>query len=140
MTKQNIDHLQEVFSAFMMKSIPKWMNVDNRPLSRSQFVVLKVLKEQGPQKISDLSRELNVTLSAITNLSEKLIDELYIERKRCEDDRRVVRLFITKKGEELYQIVADEQFEKISKLQEFLTEDEIGFLVKIYRKMLDNLF
>ncbi|PGK51649.1 MarR family transcriptional regulator [Priestia megaterium] len=140
MTKQNIDNLQEVFSEFMIKSIPKWLNVENRPLSRSQFVVLKVLKEHGPQKISDLSRELNVTLSAITNLSEKLIDESYIERKRCEDDRRVVRLFITKKGLKLYQTVADEQHEKIGQLQQFLSEDEIDFLVKIYRKMLDNLF
>ena len=140
MTKPNSDLLQEVFNEFMIKSIPKWLNIENRPLSRSQFVVLKLLKEQGPQKISDLSRELKVTLSAITNLSEKLIEKSYVERKRCEDDRRVVRLFITPKGRSLYQSMEKEQLEKTKKLEEFLTVEEIDSLVKIYRKMLDNLF
>jgi len=67
-----------------------------------------------------------------TRLMDKLSDKGFIERTRCENDRRVVFIKITKKGLSLLEKINMNQFDDILKT---LTEEE----AKTLNTLLDKL-
>lgn len=138
MDDKNFEKLEEVFLSLMKKSISKWLESTENKISGSQYYVLKMLFEDGPQKMSDLASNLNITTSAVTSLSDKLLQQFYIERLRSDSDRRIVRLSITDKGIEIYKSITKKRHENLKKIHNNLSDEEVDFLVKIYLKMLDN--
>jgi len=107
-------------------------------ISRSQVWVLKQL-EFGKQKISKLAEQLDVSVPAITALSDKLIAQGLAERLRSEDDRRIVFLLITEKGRTLLQEIRKERQKLMKTYLAGLPDDDIEHLVLIYRKIKQNM-
>ncbi|GAC44106.1 MarR family winged helix-turn-helix transcriptional regulator [Paenibacillus popilliae] len=62
----------------------------NDRLSDSQTYILVKLATEGPQKVSGLAESIGITPGGVTSNSDKLIASGYAERKRDEEDRRVV--------------------------------------------------
>ncbi len=93
-------------------------------LSMAQFNILRILRGAGDIININTVKDRMVEKSPnITRLMDKLIDKEYIERYRCENDRRVVFVKISKKGCELLSELDMVQTEKID-LSGNLTEDE----------------
>lgn len=46
---------------------------------------------------SEVAKELSITVGTLTTAINKLVKKGYVERIRSEDDRRVVKLGLTKK-------------------------------------------
>ena len=53
---------------------------------------------------SEVAKELSITVGTLTIAINKLVKKGYVERIRSEDDRRVVKLGLTKKGRLLYRV------------------------------------
>ena len=69
-----------------------------KDLTISQLKVLKLVELRDNLKMKDIASELHIRPSAATYTVDNLIKEELLERYRCEDDRRVVRIKITEKG------------------------------------------
>ncbi|WP_411226381.1 MarR family winged helix-turn-helix transcriptional regulator [Priestia filamentosa] len=110
------------------------MNSHN--ISETQFVILCTLSRTGPQKISELAEHLNITLSAVTSLSEKLIGLGYVIRKRSNEDRRIVHLVLTQEGEKFSDILLTQRRTVIRDFHKSLTDKERELLTQIYKKMI----
>ncbi|WP_038040103.1 MULTISPECIES: MarR family winged helix-turn-helix transcriptional regulator [unclassified Thioalkalivibrio] len=70
-------------------------------ISASQLWALWELQRTPGLNVSDLSRRLSVHASTTSNLLDKLEYSGLVERRRPEKDQRIVRLYVTPKGEEL---------------------------------------
>ena len=68
----------------------------NVPLSHVQ--VMAMLNDNGCMNVSEISRRLGIAKPNITPLIDRLIDEHYVERKRDENDRRMVNVNICPLG------------------------------------------
>lgn len=134
--EKRLQNLEDVFSLLMRSSISKWANTTEDCLSASQYLVLKLLKEDGSKKMSDLAEFLEITTSAITGLSNKLIKLGYVERIRDGQDRRVVHLAITDEGVLICDKISKKRQGNIKSLHENLSDEEIDFLIKIYNKLI----
>ncbi len=132
---QNYERLHLAFRRFGRKASAELSTFTDGKVSGSQLFILDLLVDNGPLKISDVATHLNVTLSAITNLSDKLVRAKYITRERCEDDRRVVRLVVTLKGQELVKKLREFQSKRMENLHKDLTPEEIETLISIYNKL-----
>lgn len=95
-------------------------------LSPQQFNILRILRGAGGQKMSMgqvLSRMLDRSPNA-TRLTDKLIAKGLVERERCQEDRRVVHLRISAKGEELLESMEEETDRLFSIVGKKLTQAE----------------
>jgi DNA-binding MarR family transcriptional regulator len=108
-------------------------------ISASQGIILSILLENGPKKISDLAEELEITLPSITALADKLVAQGYVERKRSDKDRRIVYLYITEQGKKVIQDVQEERKRRLRRYYEALPEEDIRYLIRLYNIMLANL-
>jgi len=70
-------------------------------ISASQLWALWELQRTPGLNVSDLSRRLSVHASTTSNLLDKLEYSGLVERRRPEKDQRIVRLYVTPKGEAL---------------------------------------
>jgi DNA-binding MarR family transcriptional regulator len=82
----------------------------------AQFRALVVLAERGPQRIADISAELQVTPSTGTRMCDRLVRKGLVRRSRSSSDRRVVRLTLTPTGSRLVKKVIRRRRSDISRI------------------------
>ncbi len=104
-------------------------------LTMPQFNILRILR--GAKKMVSVNtvKERMVEKSPnTTRLMDKLIDKKLISRERCEDDRRVVYVEITKKGLDLLALI-DEEFKDTSLFPRNLSDKEAQQLSDLLDKL-----
>jgi DNA-binding MarR family transcriptional regulator len=65
-----------------------------------EWYILRALYEEDGQHASDLARAVGRAATSFTPNLDKLQEKGYIERRPDPGDRRAVRIYLTKKGEE----------------------------------------
>jgi len=70
------------------------------PLTEGQLNVLELLLQHQPMKPSDLLQYLATTPAAITTLLDRMERNELIDRSRDDNDRRIVWVSVSKKGQE----------------------------------------
>lgn len=89
-------------------------------LPLAQLRVCGVLRD-GPQSISAISRELGVSLPAITQIADRLERAKLVRRVAEDNDRRVRCLRLTAQGENLLQLHDDERIQRATATLKQLT-------------------
>ncbi|MCE5168407.1 MarR family transcriptional regulator [Paenibacillus profundus] len=130
--------LSTLFRLLLKRMTQEWNKRMIANLSFSQFRILYKLNEGGKKKVSELAEALCITSGAITGGTDKLIKEGLAERKRAEDDRRVVYIYITDKGRDIVQMMLERQKETISMFFESLPNEDVGHLKRIFTQILEN--
>jgi DNA-binding MarR family transcriptional regulator len=85
---------------------------------------------------TEVARELLVTVGTLTTSINRLVKKGYVERIRSEDDRRVVKLGLTKKGRLVFRIHQHFHHEMVKSAIKDLDEDE----QEVFLKALVNLY
>jgi DNA-binding MarR family transcriptional regulator len=67
-------------------------------LSYPQILVLYALLEKGTITIGGLSRHLKISQGVISRTVDRLVEKNMVERKRDEGDRRVVKVGLSRQG------------------------------------------
>lgn len=57
-----------------------------------------------PKSMSEIAKKLNITVGTLTVAVNNLVKKGYCERYRSDNDRRVVKVGLTKKGRLLYRV------------------------------------
>lgn len=102
-------------------------------ISPQQYNILRILKGAGePVNVQVIKDRMIERSPNATRLMDKLCAKNYIERLPCKDDRRVVKIVITKKGNALLESIPI-NFNK--ELLKNLSEEEAGQLSNLLDKM-----
>lgn len=104
-------------------------------LSTNEFIVIKLLLDSGPRKVSEISSELNVSASHITSVGDSLVKKGYVIRVRSNEDRRVVQLDITPNGKE---VVRELEIIKINYMKsrfEQFSYEELDLFLHLVKKL-----
>lgn len=99
----DIKQLQAMNEAFsqVMKSIfltPDSSNERNNELTWAQQKILALLDDQGPMKMSDVARQISVTMSNATAIVDKMVRLDLVQREADPNDRRVIRVVASEQG------------------------------------------
>lgn len=70
-------------------------------LTGPQLIVLHEISLNGQISITPLSKATSLSQATITDITKRLENRGYIARKKREDDKRAVSIFLTDKGEEI---------------------------------------
>lgn len=103
-------------------------------LSENLVLLLLRLRLFGFLKITEVSDAFLLTPGAATNMCDKLEGLDFIERVRLKDDRRVVRVKLTKKGEARVDAIFSKfSIEKLESITSTLSE------INVLLKKIENI-
>ena len=104
-------------------------------LTSSQYNVLRILRGEGkPMPSLNIAERMIQVVPAITGLIDRLEKQGLVERRRCDDDRRVVYVEITAKAKSLLEQM-DEPLSAVHKeLMGHMTRSELNELSRLLAK------
>jgi DNA-binding MarR family transcriptional regulator len=82
-------------------------------LSYPQILVLHALLEQPGCRMSELSNWLKISHGVATRTVDRLVDKGLVERRHGDEDRRVVLVSLTGKGQEYAERMINSHMEKM---------------------------
>lgn len=91
-------------------------------IKESDFAVLDLLSQEGPQTPTELSRSLGIHVATMTGILSRLERDGWIERRPAGDDRRSIQIHAT--GTERLTARFRSINEQIARLVSGLTPDE----------------
>ncbi len=104
------------------------------------FRILMLLSQNAePITMSELSSQLDVPLSTATRIVDGLVQGGMAERVNDPNDRRVVRVGMSKNGRELYETGMAYSKQRIAKLLKDFTTEEQTQLLSLMNKLLEAL-
>lgn len=104
-------------------------------LNLQELNVLNCIGDRGSSIMSDIAKQLSLSLSSITVIVDKLVKLNLVNRIRSEDDRRIVHGSLTAEGKKIYQLQIDYLHEVLKKVLEPLTNQEQESLIQIIQKL-----
>jgi DNA-binding MarR family transcriptional regulator len=104
----------------------------------SQIYVIRCLKD-GPQRISDISKQLGLSNSTVSGIVDRLEENGYVQRERDDKDRRVVWVNFTEKIKELHKEIPILQDSYYDDLLSGMTEEEIENILYSLRLLANHL-
>ena len=103
------------------------------PLGAVTLVHLNVIAEldmRGPMSMSHLAEALGVSVASATGIVGRMADRGLVERRRSDDDRRVVMVHPTANGAGIFRAMEARRRGRLAKLLDHLTDEEMtGFVV-----------
>ena len=104
-------------------------------LTSSQYNVLRILRGAGePLPVQEVAGRMIQPVPAMTGLVDRLEKAELVERRRISEDRRVIHVAITKKGEAVLKKLDQPVLELHEKLLAGLTKNEVKQLVSLLEK------
>jgi len=103
-------------------------------LTYTQYLVMMVLWEEDGLSVGDICGRLRLDSGTITPLIKKLAAEGLAEKRHCEDDERVVKVFLTDKGKVLEERAKDVPLEMAGCVK--LDPADAGELYRLLYKLL----
>jgi DNA-binding MarR family transcriptional regulator len=108
-------------------------------ISHAQVGMLFITLHHKNANVKQISEHLGVTKSAVTQLLDPLVNNGFIKRQNDARDRRIVRMSLTKKGEQTLKEVNTNKFANLRNALKTLSEEEIAQLARLHKKAIDNL-
>jgi DNA-binding MarR family transcriptional regulator len=113
----------------------------NGPLKDISITEMHTIEGIGmytERTMSEVAQDLRITVGTLTTAINKLIKKGYVERKRIEEDRRVVLIRLTKKGKLAYRLHEKFHSDMVNETIEGLNEEEEKILISSLDKI--NIF
>ncbi|MDR3594842.1 MarR family transcriptional regulator [Clostridium sp.] len=104
-------------------------------LSITEIHTIEAIGMYNERTMSEVAQTLKITVSTLTTAINKLIKKEYVERKRIEEDRRVVLIKLTKRGKLAFRIHRRFHREMINTAIEGLDLEEEEVLISALDKI-----
>jgi DNA-binding MarR family transcriptional regulator len=132
------DRINQIVSLiFTMRQLVQEQTVPKKGKGFSflQFNTLRYIKERRPL-MKDLADYLMITPPSATSIIDTLAESGNVDRIRDPEDRRIVRIVITKRGEDHLKKFTNKMVERMRKNLKSLTKNEQDSLAEILSKII----
>ena len=103
-------------------------------LSVTENHIIEAIGKNREMTMTEVAKDLEITVGTLTTAINRLIKKEYVERRRIEEDRRVVLIKLTSKGEEAFKSHAQFHDDMIkSIMKELPTEEEVVLISSLKR-------
>jgi DNA-binding MarR family transcriptional regulator len=101
----------------------------------TQYRTLVVLASRGPQSLAELAEAVAVTSPTATRMCDRLIKKGLIQRRQDRDDRRLIRLTLAKRGQDLVDEVTRRRRMEIVRLVRAVPPDQRAAMVDSLQRL-----
>ncbi|AKS39163.1 MarR family transcriptional regulator [Anoxybacillus gonensis] len=104
-------------------------------VTHDQYYLLRYIYKRGVCTSTELADVFAVNKSAITAMTNRLVEKGMIERGRGGDDRRVIALSLTEKGRKWLEETEQNVYELVEAIMTKLSHEEIEQFIQTYEKL-----
>jgi MarR family 2-MHQ and catechol resistance regulon transcriptional repressor len=101
--------------------------------------LLMSIGTKGPLTMSEIARTLQLTLSSVTAVVDKLEKKKFVRRVRTARDRRLVRVELTVAGRKFYNLVEAAHLTLTDSMLKILDPAEREVFLGLFRKISQSL-
>lgn len=112
---------------------------EERLATMLQFSALSFLKDQPNGTVGELAKFMQLSKSSATQLIERLVHTELVERIHDQEDRRIIRLLITAKGEKEFIALRKKTMEKMKRFVSKIPAKDIRELIRIQTNLIETL-
>ncbi|HCQ89085.1 MAG TPA: MarR family transcriptional regulator, partial [Clostridium sp.] len=102
----------QVLNELLVQTFNDILKIEQKALAESVLKDLSITETHTIEAIgmyevktmSEVAQSLKITVGTLTTAINKLVKKGYVERNRCEEDRRSVKIKLTRKGKLAYRI------------------------------------
>jgi len=94
----------DVFNQILILEERALAKASHFDVTMTEIHVIEAINKCVPSTMGIVSKKLMITLGTLTTSVNRLVEKGYVTRFRNEDDRRVVFLSLTEKGEEIFSL------------------------------------
>lgn len=128
----------DVFHDVLVNLFQEIMDIEEKALITSEYKdisvndmhIIEAIGVKEPRNMSSVAKSLSVTVGTLTIAINNLVKKGYVNRVRSEEDRRVVLISLTKKGEKANTHHMQFHDGMIQALMQDLDEEQQRILVK----------
>lgn len=117
--------LRSVFDLVLTFSKMLNFNGELENLRAIELYLLLYIAQRGSQKMSELAEVFSMTKSNITFLVDSLEEKGLVERSRSNEDRRVINICLTEKGQQMYNQVLEDFAKLINRVTSQIPEKDL---------------
>lgn len=144
MTKVPLDEFADKLNLLLPQMFKEFTRRQQNELYKGkitlpQFVLLDFLWRNGPAKMTELARTMSVTTAAMTGIITRLVRDNYACRNYDLKDRRIIRIGITQRGENLVKKINLNRREMIIDIFGRISEAERRDYLRILEHICDIL-
>ncbi len=125
--QSQVDHVVRHFAA------EPWIDLK---MTIAQLKSLFFIADKGKTNFKKLADALGVTPPNITGIIDRLVEQGLVSRTENTEDRRIMLLQMTEKGQELIHKLHENRFQKMNSLMINMSEDEIKAMLTGLKGML----
>lgn len=103
---------------------------ENAGFTMPQGMVIGVLARFGRMKVTELSKQLNLSNSTVSGILDRLERQGMVERTRSEEDKRIVYVNLTPKFENMHRDFHRKIEEKIAEIMERATPEDLHKIIE----------
>ncbi len=93
-------------------------------LTMREMFLLETLGRREPATMTELASALVVPLTTMTSIVTRMVQKGYLERRRIEEDRRVVQVTLTAEGRRLFEQHRQDYIRSVRSVLAMLSEEE----------------
>lgn len=135
--QEQIFELEQLLRMVYRKLKQDIHTIFKKEISHGEYTVLKLLSKDTSLKATDLSKNLKVSASHITMVTDSLVKKGFLTRTRSDVDRRVVDMVVTDEGKELLKHFNEKRSDYFyGKLNQF-SDEEIEEFMRLLNKLKD---
>lgn len=138
--KENAKRIEKIIT-LLQKRIEKkiFSELKKGKINIPQFHILEILREEGERTMGQLAERLYITTSAVTNLVTKLLRHNLVNRKHSLDDRRLILIKITERGNKIVASVWEQVYGFFNSLLAEFNQEEKKLWRKLWEKVYSSL-
>ena len=134
---------EEILNRLLVKLFNDILHIEEKAMKNSEFTNLSITEihtidaigKEGNRTMGEIAHDLRITVGTLTTAINRLIKKGYVERKRIEEDRRVVLVNLTEKGEEVFNIHSIFHKDMIDTILETFKSEDLETLTKLLYKI-----
>ena len=104
-------------------------------ITNNDMHVIEAVGLGEPKNMSAIAKLLSVTVGTLTIAMNSLVKKGYVNRERGKEDRRIVNISLSEKGERAYRHHEEFHRHMIDEILKDLTEEETEALVRSLSKL-----
>lgn len=125
--------LADVLSEMNMISLKDFQGALRRwhegTLSLVHLNVLMILRSRGPLTMTHLAELLDVSVASATGIIDRMEKKGVIERRRSDQDRRVVEVYVTDGGQQVFSAIEAERRLRLTQLLGSIGDADLAALL-----------
>ena len=107
--------------------------------SKREMRIVDILGKKELMIMTEVADEAMLSLSTVTGIMDSLVEKSYVQRQRCDEDRRIVRVGLTPEGRKLHRQSLEFRMKLVHSMLAPLTRSEQDAFIGLFRKIAEKI-